>query len=51
LCSPAALAATGLFDPVHVRRLLDEHHQQRRDHRKQIYALLCFMAWQHNYAS
>ncbi len=50
LCSPAALAQTGLFDPGFVRQILDEHFQERRDHRKQIYPLLCFMAWFRNHA-
>jgi asparagine synthase (glutamine-hydrolysing) len=51
LCSTSEIAKTGLFDPVYVRQLLDEHFQGRRDHRKHIYALLCFMAWHRNYAS
>ena len=51
LCSPAALAETGFFDPGYVRRILDEHFQERSDHRKQIYPLLCFMAWFRNFAS
>ncbi|MGI8889863.1 MAG: asparagine synthase (glutamine-hydrolyzing) [Chthoniobacterales bacterium] len=50
LCSPAALAETGLFQPGFVRQLLDEHFAGRRDHRKQIYPLLCFMAWRRNFA-
>jgi asparagine synthase (glutamine-hydrolysing) len=51
LCSPGEIAKTGLFDPAYVRQMLDEHFQRRRDHRKHIYALLCFMAWHRNYAS
>jgi asparagine synthase (glutamine-hydrolysing) len=49
LCSPGAVAGTGLFDAAQVRRMLDEHFQRRRDHRKPIYALVCFMAWLRNY--
>jgi asparagine synthase (glutamine-hydrolysing) len=49
LCSPAAIKNTGLFDPAFVRRLLDEHFEKRRDHRKHIYSLLCFMAWLRNH--
>ena len=45
LCSPAAIARTGLFDASFVRQILDEHFQHRRDHRKHIYPLLCFMSW------
>jgi hypothetical protein len=36
---------TGLFNAAFVRQILDEH---RRDHRKQIYPLVCFMAWLRN---
>lgn len=49
LCSPEAIRETGLFDPGFVATLLSEHFEQRRDHRKQIYPLLCFMAWRKNY--
>lgn len=51
LCSPAAISATGLFDPAFVRQMLDEHFQQRRDRRKHIYPLLCFMAWLRNHGT
>jgi len=51
LCSPTAVADTGLFDAAFVRQMLDEHFQHRRDHRKHIYSLLCFMAWWRNYGS
>jgi asparagine synthase (glutamine-hydrolysing) len=51
LCSTSEIAKTGLFNPAYVRQMLDEHFQRRRDHRKHIYALLCFMAWRRNYAS
>jgi hypothetical protein len=51
LCSTEAVSRTGLFDAANVRQMLDEHFQCRRDHRKQIYALVCFMAWLRNYGS
>ncbi len=51
LCSTRAISETGLFDAAFVRQMLDEHFQQRRDHRKHIYALLCFMAWRRNYGT
>jgi asparagine synthase (glutamine-hydrolysing) len=51
LCSAKALSDTGLFNPTFVRQILDEHFQHRRDHRKHIYPLLCFMAWLRNYGS
>jgi asparagine synthase (glutamine-hydrolysing) len=50
LCSPAATTDTGLFDGRFVRQILDEHFARRRDHRKLIYPLLCFMAWSRSHA-
>ena len=35
----------GFFDAGYVRQMLDEHFENRRDHRKQLYPLLCFAAW------
>jgi asparagine synthase (glutamine-hydrolysing) len=49
ICAPAALAQTGVLDPAYVRQLLDEHFRQSHDHRKQIWPVLCFMAWWRNY--
>jgi asparagine synthase (glutamine-hydrolysing) len=49
VCSPAALSRTGFFDTAYVRQLLDEHFENRCDHRKHIYPLLCFMAWLRNH--
>ncbi len=51
LCSPAAIARTGLFNAGFVRQILDEHFQHRRDHRKHIYPLLCFMSWFSEYGT
>jgi len=51
LCSPAAIAGTGLFNGAFVRQMLDEHFHQRCDHRKHIYPLLCFMAWLRNHGT
>jgi asparagine synthase (glutamine-hydrolysing) len=48
LCSPGAVSRAGLFDAAFVRQILDEHFQRRRDHRKHIYPLVCFMAWLRN---
>ena len=50
-CSTAAVSKTGLFDAGFVRRILDEHFQHRRDHRKHIYPLLCLMAWLRDYGT
>jgi asparagine synthase (glutamine-hydrolysing) len=51
LCSPACVAESGFFNPRFVRQILDEHFQERRDHRKHIYPLLCFMAWFRNHTT
>lgn len=45
LCAPSSLGKDGWFDARYVRRLLDEHFQRRRDHRKVIWALLVFQYW------
>ena len=39
------LAREGLFNAKFVRRLLDEHWRGRADHRKPLWALLCFQLW------
>jgi asparagine synthase (glutamine-hydrolysing) len=44
-CSPEALRRFGLFRPEAVERLLDEHREGRRDHRKKLYTLLAFQVW------
>lgn len=48
-CSAAALARDGWFDPVAVRQLMDEHFARRRDHRKLLWALLCFQIWRRQF--
>jgi asparagine synthase (glutamine-hydrolysing) len=48
LCSPGGVSRAGLFDAAFVRQILDEHFQRRRDLRKHIYPLVCFMAWLRN---
>ncbi|MEP6811475.1 MAG: asparagine synthase (glutamine-hydrolyzing) [Actinomycetota bacterium] len=35
----------GYFEPVYVRRILDEHGAARRNHRLLIWSLLCFEWW------
>lgn len=49
VCSRDAIAATGLFDPEFARKLIDDHFENRRDNRVQLYALLAFMAWFRRY--
>jgi asparagine synthase (glutamine-hydrolysing) len=43
--APLALKRDGIFDPAQVRRLVDEHMQGRRDHRKALWALFAFQVW------
>ena len=42
LCSAERLQRDGIFNPAGVRRLLDEHFSNQRDHRKVIWTLLAF---------
>jgi asparagine synthase (glutamine-hydrolysing) len=42
---PSHLAATGLFDPSSVRRLVTEHQAGRRDHGRALWGLLNVMLW------
>lgn len=44
-CSEREIRNGGLFDPSTVRRLIDEHVRNVRDHRKELWALLCFQLW------
>ena len=39
----------GYFNPSGVRRLLDEHFRERRDHSPRIWRLLMFELWQRNF--
>jgi asparagine synthase (glutamine-hydrolysing) len=43
--SAEKLKRQGLFDPVFVHRLLEEHWSGRADHRKALWTLLCFELW------
>ena len=38
-----------IFDPRQVRRLIDEHTSESRDHTRQLRALLVFELWQRTY--
>ena len=42
-------SATGLLQSEGVRRLLDEHFRERRDHSDQIWRLLIFELWHRNF--
>jgi len=49
VCSPEAIRREGLFRPEVVERLLREHHEGRRDHRKKLYTLLAWQLWAARY--
>ncbi len=48
-CSPDAVQRDGLFRPDVVERLLREHCEGRRDHRKKLYTLLTWQLWSARY--
>jgi asparagine synthase (glutamine-hydrolysing) len=43
--SPGRVERQGIFDAHEVRRLVSEHLEGRRDHRKQLWTLLMFQLW------
>jgi asparagine synthase (glutamine-hydrolysing) len=49
VCSPEAIRREGLFRPDVVERLLREHQEGRRDHRKKLYTLLAWRLWAARY--
>jgi asparagine synthase (glutamine-hydrolysing) len=46
---PDKLRREGFFDPAEVTRILDEHVEGRRDHRKQLWTLFVFEQWLHHW--
>jgi asparagine synthase (glutamine-hydrolysing) len=48
-CSPEAIRRDGLFRLEVVERLLHEHREGRRDHRKKLYTLLAWQLWAARY--
>ena len=44
--SPARIKTGGIFDPVTVERLKQEHFAGKADHRKKLWTLLMFVLWQ-----
>jgi asparagine synthase (glutamine-hydrolysing) len=38
-----------IFNPQFVRRLVEEHHRGKADHRKALWTLLCFELWYENW--
>lgn len=51
LCSETEIRRTGLFKPEVVRRLVDDHVRNRGDHRKALWALLCYREWASGFGS
>ena len=49
ICAPDAVRRGGLFRPEVVERLLREHREGRRDHRKKLYTLLTWQLWAARY--
>ncbi|MFH0880431.1 MAG: asparagine synthase (glutamine-hydrolyzing), partial [Lentisphaerota bacterium] len=47
--SESSVARDGIFNYPFIRKLLDEHYQHVRDHRKVIWPLMCFQIWRRNY--
>lgn len=45
VCSESQIRSDGIFDPAAVRKFIDEHTTRTRDHRKILWALLCFQLW------
>ncbi len=45
MLSESRLKSEGLFNVEFVRRLIDEHQSGKTDHRKPLWALLCFELW------
>jgi asparagine synthase (glutamine-hydrolysing) len=46
---PDKIRREGFFDPAEITRILDEHVEGRRDHRKQLWTLFVFEQWLRNY--
>jgi asparagine synthase (glutamine-hydrolysing) len=45
MLSETRLKAQGLFNPVFVRRVMEEHLEEKADHRKTLWTLLMFQLW------
>ncbi|MFA6160958.1 MAG: asparagine synthase-related protein [Patescibacteria group bacterium] len=50
LTEPGRLHSQGLFDPVAVKRLADEHRAGRIDRRKEMWAMFMFQLWYDKWA-
>ncbi|MGH9327422.1 MAG: asparagine synthase (glutamine-hydrolyzing) [Terriglobia bacterium] len=50
MLSEGRLKQEGFFNPLFVRRLVEEHQQGKADHRKTLWTLLCFELWYEHWA-
>lgn len=50
LLSESRLRNEGLFNPAYVRKMISEHLSGRRDHRKPLWALVCFEVWRNEWS-
>jgi asparagine synthase (glutamine-hydrolysing) len=44
-CSESAVRRSGILEPKAVTRLMDDHLSGRRDHRRELWAVLCLQLW------
>ena len=51
VCSEKEIKKDDIFAYPYVKRILDEHFDSVRDHRKLIWPIFCFQLWKQNYAS
>ncbi len=49
--APTRLRQQGIFDPVYVQSLIDEHLSVKRDHAHKLWQLLMFQLWAERYLS
>ncbi|MGH9435911.1 MAG: asparagine synthase (glutamine-hydrolyzing), partial [Terriglobia bacterium] len=49
MLSESRLKAEGVFNPAHVRKMVEDHQTGERDHRKPLWALLCFELWREHW--
>lgn len=47
---PNKIRKAGIFNPIKIQNLIDDHLSQKRNNRKQLFALLMFEWWREKYA-
>jgi asparagine synthase (glutamine-hydrolysing) len=48
ILDPQQIASDGLFNPMEVRRLWNEHQKKQANHAKALWTLITFQYWMHN---